>query len=371
MNGIDYKLVVELSNDIDILNQIIKTTSALSKLNGISKIIPNQKILINTLGIQESTSSSEIENIFTTSSEVYIGMLEQPQNINTKEVLNYSKAANYAKEYISQRPITSNMITKVQQLIEPDKSGFRKFQVHIGNCKTGEIIHIPPTVSKIPKLIDELLEFINYDQKQFDINPLVAIIVTHHRFECIHPFLDGNGRTGRILIITQLIDRGYLEEPILYLSRYINNTRVEYYKHLNNLSKCASYEHWKKFILYYLQAMEVVACESIKTVNEVNALIEEIRSKLISLRFSRRMDIRLIELLFEHPYITINEYKRRLQVTTEIAEEDIKELVDNNIIAKHTLQNKNYYVNSKLVILLDKVNYLSCKISATAHAVNR
>lgn len=358
MDKINYKLVEELSSDVDILLQLIKTSSAIAGFSGTSQIIPNKSILINTLGIQESRSSSAIENIFTTNSDVYESMAlgEKSTNVNAKEVINYTNAVIEASNYIKNRPITRSLLEEVQGIVEPTKKGIRKTQVHIGNPVTGEIVHMPPSTNEIEDLLDDLVKFINIDFNDSNINPLVNVIVSHHQFESIHPFLDGNGRTGRILIITQLLNYGYLTEPILYLSRYINNTKSEYYKHLQAIRGDGCFEEWKTFVLYYLKAMEEISNQSSQLVNDIYDLINETKVQLLEVKFKRNADSRLIDLLFSHPYFTREKYEKYLGVKRNPATDDIAKLMQYGFIEREEKSQKTYYINKKLEQLLENVN---------------
>lgn len=356
MNLIDIELVKRLSSDIDVLQQLIKTTGAISKFNGVSAIIPNKKMLINTLGIQESRSSNAIENIFTTNSDVFESMALNVDIGSSKEVLNYNFALTSANEYIKNRPITQSLLIDIQGIVEPNKKGIRKNQVHIGNPKTGEIVHVPPKTNEVEGLLSDLIKFINIDCDETKINPLINIIVTHFQFESIHPFLDGNGRTGRILIITQLLNYGYLDEPILYLSRYINETRDEYYKHLRMIGNVNKYENWKDFVIYYLKGMEVISNQSIKLVKNIEKLIEKTKEELLGAKFKRNTDVRLIELLFTHPYFDREIYEDTLGVKKVTAVSDLNILIDKKIIKREKKFTSTYYINIKLYELLENGN---------------
>lgn len=353
MKNINYQLAIELSNDIEILKQISKTTGALALVSGTANIIPNKNILLNTLGIQESKSSNEIENIFATNSEVFEEMATGNEIGNSKEIINYSNAFKAAKRHISKRPITLMMLEEIQSYVEPVRSGIRKTQVHIGNVNTGEIIHMPPAPNEVKEYLDDLIKFINIDFEEVDVNPLVNTIMSHYQFETIHPFLDGNGRTGRILIIMQLIEYGYFEQPILYLSRYINKTRSQYYKHLQSVGKNQNFESWKSFILYYLLAMEVIAKDTKLIIVEIDNLLSNTKEKILSINFKRNSDIHLIELLFSHTYFTREMYDEYLGVKKNTSLNDLNLLIEAGILTRVEKSSYTYYINNSLYELLD------------------
>ncbi len=356
MDKINYELIEELNSDYQILIQLIKTTGAIKEFNGTSQIIPNKKILINTLGIQESKSSNEIENIYTTNSDIFESMAIEEEIGNTKEIKNYNKAVVEASEYIKNRPITRSLLEQIQGILEPSKKGIRKNQVHIGNQSTGQVIHMPPSAEKLDELLEDLINFINIDFKNHKIDPLINTIVTHHQFETIHPFLDGNGRTGRILIIIQLLYYGYIDEPILYVSRYINNTKSEYYQKLQLIRDEKTFEYWKSFILYYLEAIEYISNQSNELVKEIENLIVKSKNELLKMKFKRNTDVRLIDLLFSHPYFSRVQYEEELSVSKATATRDIEILLENNLIQKVEKSNKTYYKNILLYNMLENIN---------------
>lgn len=190
------------------------------------------------------------------------------------------------------------------------------------------------------------------DFTKSSIEPLINIIVTHHRFESIHPFLDGNGRTGRILIVTQLMYYGYLDEPVLYLSRYINNTKSDYYMHLKE-AKCNGYDEMKQLVMYYLVAIESTSKSSTKLIKEISKLIEQMKIKLLTVQFNRNSDNRLIDLLFTHPYFTSEKYMNTLDIKKRTAQRDLQILIEANVIEKVSQNKRTYYRNIQLYQLLE------------------
>ena len=228
--------------DIETRAILKKAASAhryLAELKGVSATIPNQDILINTLPLQEAKDSSAIENIITTQDALYKEELfpERTNNIAAKEVRNYVAALHRGFELVREKGlITANNIREIQAKLELNSAGFRKLPgTALVNEATGETIYTPPQdPSEVIELMTNLERFIN-DDSFFDADPLVKMAVVHYQFESIHPFYDGNGRTGRIINVIYLIQKELLNIPVLYLSRAIINTKSDYYRLLQNV----------------------------------------------------------------------------------------------------------------------------------------
>ena len=252
-----YKLPIESLdlNRIDIFEQLVNATESLGILKGTLNKLPNPNIILNVITLKEAKESSEIENIITTYDELYKEMiLKDKSNPNAKEVLNYRSAINLGNRLVQEKNmITTNMINEIHHLIEPNKGDIRKQKgTVIMNTKTGEILHTPPqTYEEIMEYLKNLEEFINLENK---VNPLIKMALIHLQFEMIHPYYNGNGRTGRVLNLMYLKLSDKLDIPILYLSKYIIENRNEYYNLLNRAGK--SEENILEFIIYMLKAIE-------------------------------------------------------------------------------------------------------------------
>ena len=236
-----------------VLKQLNKATRALAELKAYAEVIPNKEILISTIALQEAKASSEIENIITTNDSLYKAMATTESKIdaNTKEVLQYREALWYGVKLIEEKElITTNMIIEIQQILEGNRGGIRKLPgTALKNALTGETVYTPPSGEElIRRLLANLEEYYNIPD---DIDPLIKLAVTHYQFEAIHPFYDGNGRTGRILNILYLLKEGLLDSPILYLSSYIIRNKKEYYEFLNKVTKDNDWESWIIYMLKY------------------------------------------------------------------------------------------------------------------------
>jgi Fic family protein len=254
---IEWKLTeLPLSVDLEtvkLLKSLPAAHAALAELKGISSTIPNQSILINTLGLQEAKDSSAIENIITTHDDLYKSELnlQSFKSLNAKEVQNYISALKRGFELISEKGLLTNKtILKIQEVLENNNAGFRKLPgTSLKNSVTGEVIYTPPQdFDEIMRLMSNLERYIN-DPSMSDLDPLIKMAIIHFQFESIHPFYDGNGRTGRIINILYLILSNLQSLPILYLSNYIIKHKPDYYKLLQqvreqNVTRCSPHGYF-------------------------------------------------------------------------------------------------------------------------------
>lgn len=285
---------------LSILKQLNKASRALAELKAYSELIPNKEILISSLALQEAKASSEIENIITTNDNLYKAMSIEENFVDpaTKEVLNYRSALWRGVELVKDRGfISTNIIIDIQETLEKNSGGIRKVPgTALKNALTGETIYTPPT-GEI--LIRELLQNLEgYYNTEDDIDPLIKLAVSHYQFEAIHPFYDGNGRTGRILNILYLLKEELLDSPILYLSSYIIKNKAEYYRLLGEVT---SKENWEEWVIYILRAIEFTSKETLELAKNIKALldttIEEVKEKLPKIYKKE-----LIEFIFTETY---------------------------------------------------------------------
>jgi Fic family protein len=262
---------------IKILKQENSARSAIAELKGIANIIPNQSILINAIILQEAKDSSEIENIITTQDELYkaISGNQKKYDSATKEVIYYREALYSGFNNIVKKGfLTVNDIISIQEELLKNDAGIRKTPgTSLVNDKTGEIVYTPPqNEDVINKLLSNTVKYLNDDD-----NSLAKMAIIHYQFESIHPFYDGNGRTGRIINILYLILKNYLDIPILYLSSYIIKNKAEYYRLLRSVT---SDENWEEWIIYILKGIEVVAKETISKVLTIKELLDKTIEKV-------------------------------------------------------------------------------------------
>ncbi len=336
-----------------ILKKAISASRAIAELKGIGQTIPNQAMLVNTLVLQEAKASSEIENIVTTNDALFRAIAANSMTVDlaTKEVLRYRQALWTGFETIQKKPLlTTNVFIKIVQTIKKNSAGIRKTSgTVIGDARTGTIIFTPPEGENIIRnKLHDLEKFIHSDTV---LDPLIKLALIHYQFEAIHPFYDGNGRTGRIINILYLVLNDLLDLPILYLSKYIIENKKEYYVLLRRVTEFGEWEPW---ILYMLDAVETTARFTHHRIVAIRALMEETiilaKKKLPPKVYSKE----LIEILFSQPYA-----KGQMLVDAGVAErktaaEYLKALEKVGILKSYKSGRENLFLNDKLYKLLSK-----------------
>lgn len=336
---------------IKILRQTNKAATALAELKGIGKIIPNQSMLINAIVLQEAKDSSEIENIITTQDELYkaLAVNKSKMTAETKEVVNYRKAIFHGYGFIEQQGfLRVNDILSIQQKLVDNKAGIRNTPgTVLKNDKTGKVVYTPPQDKT--EILDLLTNFINhFNKNERDVSPLINLAILHYQFESIHPFYDGNGRTGRILNILYLILNGLIDAPILYLSSYIIDNKPDYYRLLNQTNRTGNWEHW---ILFMLKAVEMTSIHTIKKINDIRQSLEQTIEK-VQLDAPKIYKKELVELLFEQPYSKIEFVVNHLQVERKAASRYLKELEKIGILESQKVGREALYINKELIEIL-------------------
>jgi len=337
-----------------ILKQLPAAHAALAELKGIVQSIPNQIILLNALGIQEAKDSSSIENIITTHDDLYKANLDFEVSIspNVKEVQNYVAAMKRGFELVeSQGLLTNQTLLKIQETLEGNNAGFRKLPgTALKNAQTGAVIYLPPQdPAEIQELMTNLEQFVN-DPELSDYDPLVKMAIIHYQFESIHPFYDGNGRTGRILNILYLILTGLQKLPILYLSNHIIQHKSDYYRLLQGVREKGDWESW---ISYMIRGVENTAKETIQLIEALKILMAEMKTLLQNnYKFYSQ---ELLNNLFAHPYTKIEFLVRDLGVSRLTAANYLNQLASDGVLRKERLGTGNYYVNERLFELLRKM----------------
>jgi len=336
-----------------VLKSLPSAHAALAELKGIASTIPNQNILINTLGLQEAKDSSAIENIITTHDDLYKSELnlESFKSLNAKEVQNYISALKKGFELTSKSGlITNKTILQIQEVLEDNKAGFRKLPgTALKNAATGETIYTPPQdYDEILRLMANLEKYIN-DPKMSNIDPLIKMAIIHFQFESIHPFYDGNGRTGRIINILYLINEKLQNLPILYLSSYIIKHKADYYKYLQNVRDEYLWEDW---VLFMIKGIEETARGTIDLILKIKELMFEYKHQLRDNYKFYSQD--LLNNLFKHPYTKIEFIVNDLGVSRLTAANYLNKLAEDKILKKEKLGTGNYYINEKLFELLTK-----------------
>jgi len=345
-----------LSVDLEtkkVLKALPTAHSALAELKGIALTIPNQNILINTLGLQEAKDSSAIENIITTHDDLYKSELNLNafKSFQAKEVQNYISALKKGFELITKTGLmTNNTILQIQEVLEDNKAGFRKLSgTALKNTGTGETIYTPPQDFKeIIRLMTNLERYIN-DSEMQDCDPLIKMAIIHFQFESIHPFYDGNGRTGRIINILYLILKKLQSLPILYLSNYIIKHKPDYYR---LLQKVRDENLWEEWLLFMIKGVEQTAKETIELISNIKELMLDYKHRLRGNYKFYSQD--LLNNLFKHPYTKIEFVVNDLGVSRLTAANYLNKLADDKMLRKDKLGTGNYYINEELFNLLTK-----------------
>jgi Fic family protein len=325
----------------------------LAELKGVSKSIPNQAILINTLGLQEAKDSSAVENIITTHDDLYKAALKTNNltSLEAKEVQNYVEALKIGFQRIKeQKLLTKRIILEIQAILEKNDAGFRKVPgTTLKNSTTGEVIYTPPqTYDAIVGLMDNLENYLNTDDLD-PLDPLVKMAIIHYQFETIHPFYDGNGRTGRIINILYLVLQNLLDLPILYLSKFIISNKIEYYDKIQAIRETKNYEDW---ILFLLEGVETTARDTITKIGQIQDLLLKVKHQIRNNYKFYSQD--LLNNLFKHPYTKIEFLEQDLGVSRITAASYLNKLAQDGILQKRKMGVNNYYINLELFAILSQ-----------------
>ena len=342
----------------EILKKCAEANRYLGELKGECKSIPNTGVLVRTLALREAQKSSEIENIFTTQEQLYKEIISDTiKNPNDKEIINYFEAIKYGFNSVYEKQVLSlNVIKDIQAKVKENDQGFRKNTVEIQNEK-GETIYIPPTdIMYMQELLTELEMYANTPEKH-DVHTLVKMAIIHYQFESIHPFTDGNGRVGRMINVLYLILNDLLYTPILYLSRYIVETKSQYYSGLQNIreTKGTNEEEmaWQTYINYILDGVIQTAKDDLAMVRSISKLMISAK-KLIKEEWQLKFYSHdLINHLFVHPYTRIEYMQKALNIKTrKTATEYLNTLVDKGFLALERKGRNNFYINTSFWDLL-------------------
>lgn len=328
-----------------ILRQTVSAARALSDLKGIAAKIPNQAVLVSGIVLQEARLSSEIENIVTTSDELYRAAAS-PEDVTdpqTKEVLRYREALWHGFGKLNDRPLSTNLFVEIVSEIRGVQMEIRRVPGTALKNQRGEVIYTPPTGEPLLReMLKNLEDFLLKDEGP---DPLIRLAVMHYQFEAIHPFTDGNGRTGRILNILYLVERGLLDWPVMYLSQYILRNKIEYYRGLRAVTEEGAWEAW---ILFMLRAIEETAKETQLKVNRIlnlmNETVERVKSELPKVY---RKD--LIEAIYRNPYCKIRFLEESGLGNRQTVSNYLKKLSDIGVLRPLKVGREMYYINDALL----------------------
>jgi len=336
-------------DSIAILKKLVSARERLAELKGLAQSMPNPQLLISSLGLQEAKDSSAIENIVTTHDQNFRQALQADEDISaaSKEVVRYRHALSIGWQAVqNSRLLTLNHICDIQAALQQTAAGFRKLPGTALKNNAGETIYTPPSPEVMTALLRDLETFIN-EPDAFPADPLVKMALIHHQFESIHPFYDGNGRTGRIINVLYLVKEGLLDSPILYLSRAIIRSKQDYF-HL--LQHTRDQDDWEGWVLYMLEMVENTAVDAIWSVQIIKAALR--RYKHAIRKNYRFYSQDLINLLFLNPYSTIELLQRELHISRVTARNWLERLSQDGYLQKHKVGRNNYYINIELFTIL-------------------
>ncbi len=333
-----------------VLKKAILANRKLAELKGLVKSIPNQAILINGIVLQEARLSSEIENIVTTNDELYRAAADEKFSTNphAKEVLLYREAVWHGFKSLKKKPLATNLFIEIAEIIKGKNIGIRRVPgTKIGNSK-GEVIYTPPEGE--PIIRDKLSNLEKFMHAEDDIDPLIKMAALHYQFEAIHPFVDGNGRTGRIINILYLVEKGLLDSPILFLSHYILRTKPTYYTGLRNVTE---QDAWVDWVMYMLEAIETTATETQERVNSILSAMEKTR-KLVQEKAPKIYSKDLIEVIFQNPYCKTRFLEDAGLAKRQTAAMYLQTLEELGLLKSIKMGSERYYINKKLIKILSK-----------------
>lgn len=333
-----------------VLKKVISASRALAKLNGAIINLPNPQLFLDTIHLQEAKASSEIENIITTNDDLYKTIVSEKKfdNPETKEVISYKNALWYGLEQLQSKPfITTNLCISIMQRIKQNTSSIRVTTGTTLSNTNGEIIYTPPIGEDIIReKLGNLEQFINTDES---LDPLVKMALMHYQFEAIHPFSDGNGRTGRILLLLYLKQTKLLDIPAIYLSEYIINNKAEYYTRLRLVTEEGEWENW---ILYMLNMVETTAIRGLERMTQITKSMELMADE-IKRSFPKIYSKDLIEVLYKLPYTKRQHLIHEGIGSSKTVGMYLNTLEENNFLKSIKVGKEKLFINFKLMEILD------------------
>jgi len=350
----------ELYLTIEILEKLGDAKEALARLQGRSIVIPNQGLLINTISLQEAKTSSAIENIFTTDDELYKAYSDQNTEIDgaSKEVLRYRESLWSGYNYLQNKGrFDQEYFIKVFREIKQTQDGIRpdflNTTIKQGGTgpNAGQVVYTPPRGKDIIQdKLDNLVYFLN-DDMQFEIDHLLKMAIAHFQFEAIHPFRDGNGRTGRIFSIHYLTNKRLLDFPILFLSRYILDHKDDYYSGLTGVSQRGD---WKSWLLFMLRAIESTSNLTFRKINDIMSAKESILEYVKKDKREFRDPDDLVNFLFTQPFTKVKHFVDTGIYAENTARDYLNRLCDIQVLEKKKIRGHHYYLNIELYRILSE-----------------
>ena len=332
-----------------VLKATIAAHAALGELRGMGLVIPNQNLILRSIALQEARLSSEIENILTTADEVYRAADDESAKNSpaTKEVLRYQQALWHGVEAIKQRPFRVSLFLEIASILKNETMQLRsKPGTRISDGKGGTVYTPPEGVFIIQEKLEALQSFL---ESENNLDPLIKMAVAHYQFEAIHPFSDGNGRTGRILNVLFLLKSDLLISPILYLSRYIIQHKNSYYDGLREVTEQGAWEPW---VLYMLDAVRETATDAVARIKSIRAGLDLFRMEC-QLKVPKVYSLELVNLLFQQPYCRIRDLEAAGIAKRQTASQYLSALAEAGLLEPVRMVNQTLYLNSTLIKILN------------------
>lgn len=346
--------MAQVENTI-VLKKIISASRALSELKGAITNLPNPTLFIDTINLQEAQASSAIENIITTHDELFKASIAEKKNDNwaTKEVMHYKDALWYGVAQIEKRPIlNTNLFISLVQIIKENQSGIRNTSgTQLKNPVTDTVVYTPPEGEKVIR--DKLKNLEDFIHAEDDLDPLVKMAIIHYQFEAIHPFFDGNGRTGRIILLLYLKMTGLLDLPALYLSNYIIEHKNEYYANLRKITEEANWQDW---ILYMLDMVEQTSLKGRSQITAIEKLMNEM-AVTIQQKLPKIYSKDLMEELFRLPYTKRGQLEKAGLGNIKTVGNYLKELENQGFLKSEQVGKEKLYLNFRLLEVLKSNGY--------------
>lgn len=334
----------ELTIDSDMVKKLVDANRDLVRLDTASKLIPNVELFISMYVMKEALISSQIEGTQCTLDDVLDPDVDKNTNLDVSEVINYISACSYAINRLKTMPLCNRFLREIHQKLltgirgqEKNPGEFRRSQNWIGaaNCTLNEARYIPPNVDDMNSALSDLEKYMNEGD---DYDPLIRIALIHYQFETIHPFLDGNGRVGRLLILLYLLEQGYLSKPIIYISYFLKKNQIEYYDRISEVRKSGNYEQW---VCFFLEAVSAAAKDSLQTIEKLSDLHERNVANLPNTTRKNDNVRKVFDYIEQYPIISIKRTASALNLSYNTVSSIVNKLTQNGVLKETTNASRN------------------------------
>lgn len=334
----------ELDINSDMLMKLVKANKELTRLEMASELIPNTELFVSMYVRKEALLSSQIEGTQCTLDDVLDPNIDANKNLNVEEVVNYVRAATFALEKMKSLPLCNRLFKEIHQELmsgvrgqEKNPGEFRRSQNWIGpaNCTLKDARYIPPNVEDMDRAMSDLEKYIN-EGDEYD--PLIRIALIHYQFETIHPFLDGNGRIGRLMILLYLIDQKLLSKPVIYISYFLKKNQIEYYDRISEVRRSGNYEQWVSF---FLEAVASASEDALQTIEKLSELHEKNIHLLPESKRAKDSVRALFDYIEQYPIIDISKTAEHLELSYNAVSNAVKKLMSLGILRETTNASRN------------------------------